>query len=159
MKDEQVRIVEMKDQKVALAHGTGKEIGEPEEEAWDKLMRWIKEEDVLEEKDGFQLFGRNNPPPTEENEEYGYDQMVTLYNNYESTENIEITEIEGGSFAVTRFKNLENIVEKWQELYEWVQNNDEYEIAGHGLEELLSSPEELVPEKMIFDLWLPINKS
>jgi len=159
MKDEQIRIVEMKVQKVALAHGTGKEIGKPEEEAWAKMMNWIDVEDVLEESDGLQFFGRNNPPPSEENEEYGYDQMVTLYKDYEPDKDIEITEIEGGTFAVTRFKNLENIGKKWQELYGWVQDSDEYEIAGHGLEELLSSPEELVPEKMIFDLWLPVKKS
>lgn len=147
-----VRVVKIKPMRIAVSHAFSKT---PEKDSITVLIEWAKPKGLLDDPSKYLWFGHNNPPPSPNLKEYGYDSILTIGPEIEPDKNIQVKEIAGGLYAVIR-TNLKNIGKMWEWLYKWV-NNSEYTIAGHGLEEFLNPLESSV-DNYIFDLWLPIKE-
>jgi predicted transcriptional regulator YdeE len=62
----------------------------------------------------------------------------------------------GAKCAVTSIEKLADIGDAWEYLYEWVNQNDEYEHAHlDGLEEVISTLD-TSEEELAFNLYLPV---
>ena len=70
-------------------------------------------------------------------------------------EHINIKNVDGGLYAVTRLEGLQNIGNVWKQLAQW-REGSKYKFGNHQwLEHLLSQPDTPL-EAYIFDLYLPI---
>jgi AraC family transcriptional regulator len=153
MGDLEVRIVQLKPMRVAYALGYGPS---PEMIAWGKILSFGEARELLEDLDQVRFFGFNNPNPSPGSPNYGYEQWITVGEGVESEGEVNIKEFLGGLYAVTRFKDLNQIGKVWKELAIW-QEDSKYKRANHQwLEELLSPPDLTNIEDLIFDLYLPI---
>ena len=157
-----IRIVTMGAQRFAYVHEFGTRSGEMERTASAKLRRWAKAEGLLDAPRGFHYFGANDPPPVKDGDRYGYFSGMTVPAGTKASGEVKVRDIAPATYAVLRFKGLYRIGEMWQTLYGWAEKSREWKVAGHGLEEILAPLEgEVVdaePERMVFDLWLPVEK-
>jgi len=135
----------------------------PEEDAWKKLEAWAKPKGLLEK--GARVFGRNTYP-TDNPEPHGYEFFLMVGRNIEPDVDIDIREIPGGLYAVLRFKNLDNIGNAWEHLWNWIREN-KYEAIGmqkgdhgwcDGLEEQVNWYEGKMPDEWVFDLWVQLKE-
>ena len=60
---------------------------------------------------------------------HGYEFFLTVGRNIEPDGDIDMKQIPGGLYAVLRFKNLENIGNAWEHLWNWIKEN-KYEYIG-----------------------------
>jgi DNA gyrase inhibitor GyrI len=127
----------------------------PENDAWNKVRAWVDPRGLLNDDSHKRVFGRNSPPPSPEEEEYGYEFFIELEPGFEPSDDVEVTEIPGGLCAVVACRGVQNLPEAWRRLYQWVEDS-EYEVSDHGLEQNLT-PNELSVSELSFDLWLPIT--
>jgi DNA gyrase inhibitor GyrI len=148
----EVRIVELEPMRVACAHGFGES---PEGQASEKIeafmaSKGLKFEDV-------RWFGFDNPVPSPGSPNYGYDIWITVGPDIEGQGDVVIKEVEGGLYAVTRFKGLDNIGRKWKELVTWFEDSAYKKPSNYlqCLEHLLTPPGTPFDE-FVFDLYLPI---
>ena len=145
-----VKIVQLPELHVACAYGFG---SSPEEEAWDKLLKWARENELLE-KHGIRFFGFNNPSPSPGSPNYGYEQWMTVNEDMQPSKDIKIRDFDGGLYAVTRCK-LPEIGETWQALTKWCEES-QYAFAHHQWLEEGISPQGTAFEEVIMDIYLPI---
>lgn len=135
----------------------------PENDCWEKINRLITEY-FLDQKPGFRHFGFgfNNS-----NGEYGYEILVVVPENFRVPEPFTRKEFNGGLFAALP-TYLTIIGERWDQLNEWLRENEDYELDWHPeilrdyLEECIdyetfSSKETKNSEKQL-DLLLPIKR-
>ncbi|MDD5704173.1 MAG: GyrI-like domain-containing protein [Dehalococcoidales bacterium] len=94
----------------------------PEEDAWKKMVAWAKPKGLLEKG----ARGRNTIRLTTR---HGYEFFLTVSRNIEPDGDIELRQIPGGLYAVLRFKNLDNIGNAWEYLWNWIREN-KYESIG-----------------------------
>ncbi len=146
-----VRIVKLDPMRVAYAHGFG---ASPEEEAWDKLLTWARQEKLALDRHRF--FGHDNPSPSPGSPNYGYDQWMTIGAEVEVTGDVKVKEFVGGLYAVMRCK-LPEIGPAWKNLVAWCEDS-QYQF-GHAqcLEESISPPDTPFDE-VVMDLYLSIIK-
>jgi len=158
-----VRIVQMGAKRLAYVQEFGTVMGEPEKLAWSKIRRWARTKGLTAGPSGYHFFGANDPPPLREGDRYGYFSGVTIPPGVEPDGDVKVKALPSSTYAVVRFRGLDNIGTVWQALYDWVGKSDEWSVAGHGFEELLTpmDAEDVAesPETMVLDLWLPICKS
>lgn len=145
-----VRIVELPPMRVACGHGFGPH---PEDIATEKIAAFVAEKGLID----YQQFGFNNPNPSPGSPNYGYDIWVTVGPEVQGTEDVRIKMLEGGLYAVTRFKGLQNIGAVWQALVNW-RDESPYQVAHHQWLECLLPPRNVPIEDFVFDLYLPIAK-
>ncbi len=146
-----VRIVELPPMRVASALGFGPS---PEGIAWEKLLKWAREKGVSTNPPA-RLFGFNNPNPSPGSPNYGYEQCVTVTDMIKGAGDIEVKELTGGLYAVTRCEGIHTVERTWREFAAWRETSP-YPAGGHQwLEECLTPPG-TEPEKMVLDLYLPI---
>jgi DNA gyrase inhibitor GyrI len=110
MSELDVRIVRLEPLRVASAHGFGPS---PEEEAGNKMLAFMVARGI-DFKD-VRWLGFNNPCPTPGSPNYGYDVWITVGPDVEGEGDVEIKDFAGGLYAVTRFKDLENIGDVWKQ--------------------------------------------
>lgn len=84
-------------------------------------------ENALHEKYGYRLFGFNNPEPQEGNPAYGYEMWVVVPENFVVSEPFHRKEFAGGLFASVPAQ-LTVIGERWGQLWDWVMNNQKYDM-------------------------------
>jgi DNA gyrase inhibitor GyrI len=148
MTDIEVRIAELPPMRVACAHGFGRE---PEREAQEKIGAFIAAQGLTD----FQQFGFNNPNPAPGSPNYGYDIWITVDEDVQGTEEIEIKTFAGGLYGVARCEGLQHIGARWQALAHW-RDESRYHTAHHQwLENLLVGPD-VAEENFVFDLYIPI---
>jgi effector-binding domain-containing protein len=149
-----VRIVDLPAMRVASSLGFGRE---PEDQAWKQLLRFAANAGIDPKQKGFQTYGFNNPNPTPGSGNYGYEIWLPVGPDVEAKAPIEIKEIPGGKYAVTRFTGLSNIGRVWKELVAWFEDSP-YSCPPNSSQclEALQNPLETDPEKYVFDLYLPI---
>ena len=106
MTDEIFKIVYLPSMRVASFHAMGKNIGEPELKAWEKLKDWAKTKGLLDNPTKHQIFGFNNPAPFHINEgkPYGYELWITIGKDFKVEEEFRTKTIEGGMYAVITCK-------------------------------------------------------
>jgi DNA gyrase inhibitor GyrI len=134
----------------ALGFGTN-----PEAQAWGRLLDWAEESGALNDNREHRFFGFNNPDPSYGSPNYGYEQWVTVGEETEGADKVEIEVFEGGLYAVARCKGVQNIGECWKSLVRWREDSSHQPSSHQWLEELINAPD-VAPEEMIFDLYLPI---
>jgi DNA gyrase inhibitor GyrI len=155
MPDLEVNIVRLEPMTVASSRAFG---SSPESKAWDQLRAWAEPRGLLEDLEAHPVFGFNNPNPTPDTEEYGYEFWISIDLGEEPSGNIEIKDFAGGWYAVTfcRLTGDPNILESWKLLWAWVQNSEYKWLEAHGLEKLVDP---MAPEdELELELFLPIEE-
>ncbi len=129
-----VQFVKLPVLRVASAIGYGEQ---PETEAWQKILSWMKAHDQLNDLKTERFFGFNNPDPSPGSPNYGYEQWVTVPADAQAEGEIKVFDFPGGFYA-TLDCGLYNIGEAWGELVNW-QAGSKYRMApGQCLEECLT---------------------
>jgi DNA gyrase inhibitor GyrI len=136
--------------RVATAHGFG---AGPEMEATDKILAFMEARGLTFE--DVRWFGFNNPDPTPGSPNYGYDVWITVGPDVQGEGEVTIKEFEGGLYAVSRFKNLNNIGQVWRQLVLWREDSAYMKGYHQWLENLFTHPHSPI-EDFVFDLYLPI---
>src|SRR5512136_99376 len=72
----------------------------PETEAWERLKAWAEPRGLLKDPRQHPVFGFNNPHPTPDRKEYGYELWIRVGPETASGGPVEVKEIAGGRFAV-----------------------------------------------------------
>ena len=147
-----IRIIELKSMKVAYYRA---ESPSPEIDAWNVMKKWV-DDNRLEELATTRFFGFNNPNPSPEKAEYGYEVWVTVPDSLQESEKIKTKDYKGGLYCVTCCQ-LHNITDKWKRLGEWVKES-EYDFGDHQWLEETISPDKNPNENTQFDLYYPIKK-
>ena len=127
----------------------------PEHDAWEQLKSWANVRGYLEDLKEHPIFGFNNPNPSPDRKEYGYEFWIRIPPDTEAEDEIEIKDFPGGLYAVTTHKGFPN-PEVWMSLWNWVQSSSYKWRKTNELEKPhnpLASHDE-----MTFDLYLPIVK-
>jgi AraC family transcriptional regulator len=150
MSDLDVRIVQLEPMRVGTAHGfsTG-----PEEQATNKILAFMEAKGLTF--DDVRWFGFNNPDPSPGSPNYGYDVWITVGPDLEGEGEVEIKDFEGGLYAVTRFRDLNNIGQVWRQLVLWREDSPYKRGYHQWLENLLTHPGTPIQE-FVFDLYMPI---
>jgi hypothetical protein len=63
---------------------------------------------------------------------HGYEFFLMVGRNIEPDGDIDMRQIPGGLYAVLQFKNLENIGNAWEHLWNWIREN-KYEYIGNQI--------------------------
>lgn len=149
-----VRIVDLPSMRVASSLGFGKE---PEDQAWKQMQAFAAAAGIQLGEKGGQTYGFNNPDPTPGSENYGYEIWLPVGPDVTAKPPIEVKQVPGGRYAVTRFTGLSNIGRIWQELVAWFEDSPYTAPPNSGqCLEALENPLETDSEKYVFDLYLPI---
>ena len=150
----EVRIVKLEPMRMLSAYGFGTE---PESIAWEKFKAFGLKAGTFTEGEYPTTYGFNNPNPSAGSPNYGYEIWLPVDENVQPDGDLRIVDFPGGLFAVTRFKNLENIGKVWKQLVQW-RENSKYKCGQQQcLEHLLAGPEGPI-EDFVFDLYLSITE-
>lgn len=131
----------------------------PERDAWEKLRAWAEPMGLLDDRDQHPIFGFNNPSPSKDRKEYGYEFWIGVGPEIPAEGDIVIKDFPGGLYAVTTCKLIGDpegtIQEKWMKLWNWVQASPYQWRKTHELEKPhdLSAPE----QDLVIDLYLPLE--
>jgi DNA gyrase inhibitor GyrI len=147
----QPTIVRLEPMRVAACRATGRE---PELEAFRLISTWAREAG-LSGTAGARYFGFDNPGPSPERDEYGYEVWMTIGSEAVESDTVEVKEFPGGLYAVMR-TSLPRIVRSWKELMAWRQTSGYREAAYQCLEEHHALPLDTPPKEVEIDLYLPI---
>jgi len=146
-----VRIERLEPMRVASVHVVSEH---PEAEAWERLKAWAAPRGLLKDPRKHAVFGFNNPSPTADRKEYGYEFWICVEPDVVSEGQVELKEFAGGRFAVTTQRGYPS-PQIWKQLWDWVQSSGYRWRKAHELERIhdaLTSEHEV-----IFDLYLPIE--
>ena len=100
------------------------------------------------------VFGFNNPSPSPDRKEYGYEFWIRVGPEVTSGGAVEVKEIAGGRFAVMTHRGYPS-PQAWKLLWDWVQGSNYRWRKTHELER---NHDPLASEaEVIFDLYLPIE--
>ncbi len=137
----------------------------PERDAWAKLRAWAEPRGLLEDLDTHPIFGFNNPNPSPERREYGYEFWIRIAPEDEAEGradpegDVELKDFPGGYYAVTTCRlqgdPRGSVPQIWRMLWDWVQAS-EFEWSGDHELERLHDPWAPEPEMML-DLFLPLE--
>ncbi|HPB64315.1 MAG TPA: effector binding domain-containing protein [Mesotoga sp.] len=146
-----VRIVQLKPCRVAYYRSSGKS---PEYDVLRVMEEWASRRGLL---DLFSTrnFGFNNPSPSPESEEYGYEVWLTVTQETEPSGGVGMKDFSGGLYAVIS-THLHDIAENWKAISRWVESNDEYCAGRHQCLEEIISPDWFDESAVQFDLYYPI---
>jgi DNA gyrase inhibitor GyrI/DNA-binding HxlR family transcriptional regulator len=163
MKELKVRIVRLEPMHVASVRAISQT---PEHDAWEKMRAWAESTGLLEDLDKHPVFGFNNPPPSPDRNEYGYEFWIRVEPETKPEGEVKIKGFKGGLYAVTtcnlkeelesEFFEKEGYLESWKKLVEWVKNS-KYRYGKHqGLEK--THDPTASEEELILDLYCPIEE-
>ena len=152
MSEIEVKIITLQPMRMISAYGFGPE---PEGIAWEKMTAFVEAHELRQDGKMPVTFGFNNPNPSVGSPNYGYELWLPVDENAQPAGDLRIVDFQGGLYAVSRFKGLQNIGDVWAKLAKWVEGS-KYQHAHHQwLEELLSGAEQS-PDAFVFNLYLPI---
>ena len=157
MTDLEVRIVRLEPMRVASVRVVSES---PEVDAWGKLRSWAQPQGLLGDDENHPIFGFNNPSPTPDSKEYGYELWIKVGPEIQPEGEIEVKDFPGGLYAVTTCRLIEDpsgrsVLETWKALLQWVMSSQYNWRKIHELEKLHNP---LGSEKdIILDLYLPIE--
>jgi DNA gyrase inhibitor GyrI len=128
----------------------------PEAEAWEKLKGWAEPRGLLKDPEQHPVFGFNNPSPSPECREYGYEFWIRVGQEITSgvTGQVQVKDVTGGRFAVMTHLGYPG-PQACKQLWDWVQSSGYRWRRAHELERIHNP---LAPEADVkFDLYLPIE--
>ncbi len=126
----------------------------PETEAWEKLKAWAEPQGLLKDPKQHPVFGFNNPNPSPERKEYGYEFWIRVGPEAASEGSVTVKEVDGGRFAAMTHRGYPS-PQVWKQLWDWVHSSGYRWRKAHELERIhdpLGSGAEVT-----FDLYLPIE--
>jgi DNA gyrase inhibitor GyrI len=126
----------------------------PETEAWERLKAWAEPKGLLKDPRRHPVFGFNNPSPSPDRKEYGYEFWICVGPEVTSGGGVEVREMAGGRFAVMTHRGYPT-PQVWKHLWDWVQGSSYQWRKTHELERI-HDPLALEAE-VVFDLYLPIE--
>ena len=149
-----VRIVDLPPMRVASSLGFGRE---PESQAWKQMQEFAASVGIRLGEKRSQTYGFNNPDPAPGSENYGYEIWLPVGADVEAKPPLQIKQVPGGRYAVTRFTGLSNIGRVWKELVAWFEDSP-YSCPPNFSQclEAIQNPLEPDPDQWVFDLYLPI---
>lgn len=157
MTDLEVHIVKLQPMRVASVRVVSES---PERDAWEKMHPWAQPKGLLDNVEKNPVFVFNNPSPSPDRKEYGYEFWIAIDLDIEPEGDIEVKDFAGGLYAVTTCKlhgdPNGNVLEVWMKLLEWVKSSKYRWRKTHELEKArdpLASEQDL-----ILDLYLPIEE-
>ncbi|MFQ5891838.1 MAG: GyrI-like domain-containing protein [Candidatus Methanofastidiosia archaeon] len=163
MKEFKVRIVELEPMRVASVRAISET---PEREAWKKMRKWAEPRGFLEDIKKHPVFGFNNPDPSPDRKEYGYEFWIKVEPDIESEGEINVKDFEGGLYAVTtcnlkeelesEFFKEKGYLESWQKITDWVKYS-KYKFSNRQWLEKAHDPG-ASEEELILELYCPIEK-
>jgi DNA gyrase inhibitor GyrI len=157
------RIVRLEPMTVASAHAISEN---PERDAWKKIETWAGPLGLLDDVEAHPVFGFNNPHPSPDSGQYGYEFWIAIDPGTEVGPGMKLKHFEGGSYAVTSCKLLEEVrsayfqseghLESWRKLFDWVEQKQ----IKPGSHQALEKPRDpRAPEdEVVLDLYLPISE-
>lgn len=95
----EVSIVKLEPMTVATARAVSES---PERDAWEKLRTWAELHGLFDDIEEHPVFGFNNPNPSPDRRDYGYEYWIRVDPDAAGSGEIEIKEFAGGRYAVTR---------------------------------------------------------
>ena len=157
MDENTVAIVELEPMRVVSFRAVG---NSPEEIALQKLMDWARPNGLLEDLSKHPIFGFDNPPPTEGQEEYGYEVWIRIETGTLLESHLETRVFDGGAYAVTECavggEPWKTITATWERLNDWAQANG-YEPGSHQHFEKYQNPGASLQDLRL-ELYLPVQK-
>ena len=153
MSEIKVRIVKLEPMRMVAAYGFGTQ---PEDIAWDKITGFVEKHNLKVGDEFPATYGFNNPNPTKGSPNYGYEIWLPVDDVIQPEGDLRIVDFQGGLYAVTRFKDLQNIGEVWGQLVQWQQASKYHHGSHQWLEHLLKGAGGPTAE-FVFDLYLPIS--
>lgn len=163
MKEFEVKIVRLERMRVASAQVISTT---PENDAWEKMRAWAEPKGLLEDLEKHPIFGFNNPNPSPDRKEYGYEFWIRVEPDVETGGDIKIKEFEGGLYAVTtcklkeelesEFFQKEGYLESWKKLVDWVKSSKYVHGKHQGLEK--AHDPNASEEELVLDLYCPIEE-
>ncbi len=159
MDEPEVRIIRLEPMHVASFQAYG---ASPEKDTAAKLVAWAKPKGYLDNPGKHRIFGFDNPLPSVGTPNYGYEMWIQVEPGTEAGEGVEIKDVDGGLYAVTRCEVKGNpdtfIPTVWMKLWEWVEKNNEYKYEmRQSLEEHLSPVPFEVTDYFTLDLYLAVE--
>ncbi len=160
-----LKVVDLAPMKVASYQYIG---NESEHRAFEKLINWAKKNNLLSKKT--RLFGFNNPEPSKDRPEYGYEAWIKVNNDVEGNTDIKIKNVKSGLYAVKKVNNPfpERLGEAWSDIRanmsSWMEeHNYEYDGRRQWLEEAIVKVDEVGAQfekdpDFRIDIYLPIKK-
>ncbi len=163
MKELEVKIVRLEPMRVASVRVISKT---PENDAWERMRAWAEPKGLLEDIEKHPVFGFNNPNPSPDREDYGYEFWIRVGPDTKPEGDIKIKEFEGGLYAVTTCKLKEELeseffrkqgyLESWKRIVDWVKSS-KYKVGKHQCLEKAHDPE-ASEEELILDLYISIEE-
>jgi len=156
VKELDVRIVELEPMRVASVRAISEA---PENDAWKKMRAWAEPKSLLADPQKHPVFGFNNPDPSPDKKEYGYEFWIRVGLDIKPEGEVQVRDFAGGLYAVTRCEVTEDpgkdIPEAWRRLADWVKAS-KYNFAKHQW--LEKHVWEETHEELVLDLYCPIQK-
>ncbi|RDE17630.1 MAG: hypothetical protein C4K49_01645 [Candidatus Thorarchaeota archaeon] len=156
MKELQVRIVKLKPMRVASVRVVSET---PERDAWGRMKAWAEPRGLLANIQEHPVFGFNNPDPSPDRKDYGYEFWVPIGKDTKVEGEVEAKDFRGGLYAVTtcdvRECKLEGIPHAWGMLAKWVESS-KYKFGKHQMLEGIHNPDASESE-LVLDLYCPIE--
>jgi DNA gyrase inhibitor GyrI/DNA-binding HxlR family transcriptional regulator len=163
MKEFKVRIVRLEPMRVASVRVISET---PERDAWAKMRTWAQPKGLLDDLEKHPVFGFNNPNPSPDHKEYGYEFWIRVEPEIKHEGEIKIKEFKGGLYAVTTCNLKEEIeseffqkkgyLESWKKIVDWVKSS-KYNFGKHQALEKAHDPE-ASDEEFVLDLYCPIEE-
>lgn len=123
--DKDVRIIYLPPATVAAIHCIG---GSPETETGDLLFSFIKSNHLPQIKPDFRHYGFNHPNGSlPDGSDHGFERWVTIPDKMEVSSPFIKKQFTGGLYAAHMIPM--GAFEEWNQLYEWVNNHETYEIV------------------------------
>jgi len=139
--------------RIARFHATGQH---PENDAWKRLREWAEPLGLLNDPKKHPVFGFNNPNPSPDRNEYGYEFWIAVGDDITSTGDIEIVDFPGGTYAAAKSVKIADVEQTYPALWNWIQDNSHKWRKTNELEKHLNpgAPE----SEMLLDLYIPIEE-
>jgi DNA gyrase inhibitor GyrI len=158
MSDLEVGIVRLEPMRVACVRAISKT---PERDAWEKLRTWASPKGLLNDLEKHPIFGFNNPNPSPDRKEYGYEFWIRIDACIDTEGEIGIKEFPGGLYAATKCKlqgdPSGSVAEVWKKLWDWAQISEKYRWRRtHELEQTYNP--QAAEDDIILGLYLPIEE-
>lgn len=123
--DKEVRILYLPPSMVAAIHCIG---GNPETDTGDLLFAFIKNNNLPEIKPDFRHYGFNHPNGLlPDGSDHGFERWVTIPDDMKVSPPFVKKHFAGGLYAAYMIPM--GAFEKWNDLYEWANNHEKYEIV------------------------------
>jgi DNA gyrase inhibitor GyrI len=152
----EVRIIRLEPMQVASVRAISET---PEHDAWEMMCAWAEPRGLLRDAGEHPVFGFDNPEPSPEQKEYGYEFWIRVEPDTEPEGEIEVKGFAGGLYAVAtcrvRGEPFKNIPGTWMKLWEWLQSSN-FELGSHQALERFQDPQ-ASEEELVLDLYLPLK--